>query len=94
MVGIIPVSGKLSMDDLAATLSRNEQDFTQLTGLEIDNKSSVQQNLATFMAQDDQLGLLSICASGAASAGTKILSTTAYVSGKQTKIDVYRLPLA
>jgi alcohol dehydrogenase YqhD (iron-dependent ADH family) len=81
------------MDDLAATLSRNEQDFAQLTGLEIDKKSSVPQNLATFIAQDDQLGLLSICASGTASDGTKIISTTAYVSGTPTNIDVCRQPL-
>ena len=81
------------MEDLAATLTRNEQDFTQLTALKIDPAEGVNGNLATFIAQDNQLGALAISTSGAASAGTKLLSTTAYVSGKQTKIDIFRLPL-
>ena len=80
------------MDDLAATLTGAEQgQFEQLTGLEAD--SAKPRNLATFIAQDNQLGELAICAGGAASSGTKVLSTTAYVSGKQTKIDLYRLAL-
>jgi hypothetical protein len=81
------------MEVLAATLTRNEQDFAQLTALTVDPAASAHRNLATFIAQDDQLGELAICASGTASSGTKVLSTTAYVSGKQTTIDVYRLPL-
>lgn len=93
MVGTIPVSGGFTMDALAAALIRNEQNFTQLTALGIDPASGATGNLATFIAQDNQLGALSICASGATSEGTKILSTTAYISGKQTKIDVYRLAL-
>jgi hypothetical protein len=92
MVGTSPVSGDLSMDNLAATLTGEEQSqFEQLTALVVD--PAVARNLATFISQPKQLGELSICASGAASTGTKLLSTTAYVSGKQTKIDVYRLPL-
>jgi hypothetical protein len=79
------------MDGLAAALTRNEQDFSQLTTLTVDPAAGAKGNLATFIAQDNQLGSLSICASGAASQGTKILSTTAYISGAQTKIDVYRL---
>src|ERR1039457_5651682 len=33
MVGTVPVSGGLTMEVLAATLTRNEQDFAQLTAL-------------------------------------------------------------
>jgi len=91
MVGTIPAPGNLTMDGLAAALTRNEQDFSQLTTLTVDPAAGAKGNLATFIAQDNQLGSLSICASGAASQGTKILSTTAYISGAQTKIDVYRL---
>jgi hypothetical protein len=95
MVGTIPVSGGFTMDALAAALIRNEQNFTQLTALGIDPASGATGNLATFIAQDNQLGALSIVAEGAPAPaqGTKILSTTAYVSSKQTKIDVYRLAL-
>ena len=93
MAGTIPVAGNMSMDNLAATLTRKEQDFEQLTGLSIDPAVGASRNLATFIAQDNQLGALSICASGAASQGTKVLSTTVYISGAQTKVDVYRLSL-
>jgi hypothetical protein len=93
MVGTIPVPGNLSMEDLADILTRNEQDFTQLTALTIDTAAGSTGNLATFVAQDNQLGILTICASGASSSGTKILSATVYISGTQTKIDVYRLAL-
>ncbi|MGD0521246.1 MAG: hypothetical protein ABSA48_08335 [Terracidiphilus sp.] len=83
------------MSDLAALLTEKEQlNFTQLTALTVDPSAGTKRNLATFIDQPNQLGALSICASGAASVGTKVLSTTAYVSGSQTKIDVYRLPLA
>jgi hypothetical protein len=93
MAGTIPADGNLTMDTLAASLTNEEQlGFEQLTALTVD--ASAAGNLATFINQSTQLGALSICASGAASAGAKILSTIAYVSGKQTKIDVYRLPLA
>jgi hypothetical protein len=92
MVGTSPVSGDLPMDGLAATLTAEELgQFEQLTALAVDPASA--RNLATFISQPTQLGELSICASGAASPGTKILSTTAYISGKQAKIDVYRLAL-
>ncbi|HWG21347.1 MAG TPA: hypothetical protein VG225_12525 [Terracidiphilus sp.] len=92
MAGTIPVDGNLTMEDLAATLTREEQlAFEQLTALTVD--PSQPRNLATFIAQDEQLGMLAICATGAAAQGAKILSTTAYVKQTQTKIDVYRLPL-
>jgi hypothetical protein len=92
LAGTFPVSGDLAMDDLAAALTSEEQlGFEQLTGLAIDSTKA--RNLATFTNSPNQLGALSICASGAAAKGTKLFSTTAYVSGKQTKIDVYRLPL-
>lgn len=91
MVGTSPVSGDLSMDDLAATLTVEEQgQFEQLTALAVDPTTA--RNLATFIAQPAQLGELAICASGAASDGTKLFSTTAYISGAQTQIDVYRRP--
>ena len=90
MVGTIPVAGNLSMSVLAATLTRNEQDFSRLTALTIDTAN--QRNLATFVEDDSDLGELSICAIGAVSSGQKILSATAYINGTQEKIDVYRLP--
>ncbi len=92
MVGTIPVAGNLSMADLAATLTRNEQAFTRLTTLTVDTRGGSPQNLATFVNDDDQLGKLAIVAKGAASQGTKILSPTVYISGAETDVDVYRLP--
>lgn len=91
MPGTYPVSGTLSMDDLAGTLSSEEQlRLEQLTALTTDSGQA--RNLATFIAQPSvTLGLLSICTKGASSPGTKILSTNAYVSGAKTDIDVYRL---
>jgi hypothetical protein len=92
MAGTVPVAGNLTMVNLAATLTSNEQlNFEQLTGLAVDPAAA--RNLATFISQPAQLGGLAICASGASQTGTKVISTTAYVSGTQTKIDVYRLPL-
>jgi hypothetical protein len=93
MVGTIPVSGSLTMEGLAATLTKNEQDFTQLTALGVDTAAGSQGNLATFIAQDNQLGALAVVASKAASHGTKVLSTTVYIGGTKTSIDVYRLSL-
>lgn len=82
------------MDGLARDLSRNEDTGTQLTALGIDSNPAIQKNSATFIKNDDLLGPLSIVAGGAASpGGTLVLSTTAYISGTQTKIDVYRLPV-
>ena len=92
MAGTIPADGNLTMDGLAASLTSEEQlGFEQLTALTADTTAT--RNLATFINQDKRLGALTIVASGATSQGTKLLSTTAYVSGTQTKIDVYRLTL-
>lgn len=39
MAGTVPVSGSLSMEDLAATLTKNEQlGFEQVTALSIDSR--------------------------------------------------------
>ncbi|HTC47854.1 MAG TPA: hypothetical protein VK722_11060 [Candidatus Aquilonibacter sp.] len=90
MAGTVPISGDLTMDDLAATLTRREQSaFEQVTALTIDPAQT--RNLVTTVSQPQQLGALSICAAGAASQGTKILSTTAYISGTKTNINLYRL---
>jgi|HubBroStandDraft_4_1064222.scaffolds.fasta_scaffold51368_2 hypothetical protein len=89
MAGTIPVSGDLTMVNLAATLTRREQTaFEQVTALSIDPTQT--RNLVTTVSQTQQLGALSICAAGAANQGTKILSTTAYISGAKTNIDLYR----
>ena len=91
MAGTVPVSGDLTMDNLAATLTRREQSaFEQVTALSIDPAQT--RNLVTTVSQPQQLGALSICAAGAASQGTKILSTTVYISGTKTNVDLYRLP--
>jgi hypothetical protein len=92
MPGITPVSGDITMDVLANTLTVNEQLlFEQVTELAFDPTQA--RNLVTMVAQPNQLGTLTICASGAASEGTKILSATIYVCGTRTAVDVYRLPL-
>jgi len=91
MAGTIPVAGNLSMDNLAATLTSEEQlAFEQLTALTADTGQT--RNLATFISQDKQLGKLAIVAKGASSQGTRILSTNAFISSAKTDIDVYRLP--
>lgn len=91
MAGTIPVDGTLSMDDLAATLTTEEQlAFERLTALAIDTAQP--RNLATFDNEQNQLGTLAIVAKDAASQGTKILSANVYISGATTDIDVYRLP--
>ncbi len=95
MVGDIPISGNLSMADLAATITANEQlEFKQLTALMIDTGSNPPKNLGTFINQPDQLGELAIVAAGAASAGTKLFSTKVYLLSKLTNVDLYRLPIA
>lgn len=94
MVGTIPVAGNLTLEILAATLTRNEQDFAQLTVLAIDPGAGANRNLATFIAQYNQLGELAICASGAVSQGAKLLSATVLINNVETQVDVYRLPLA
>jgi len=94
MVGTFSVDGNLSMADLAATLTRNEQDFARLTVLAIDTKPGSTQNLATFENADDQLGMLAVVGRGATSDGQKIMSPTVYIKGTKTDIDIYRLPLA
>lgn len=92
MAGTTPVSGDLSMDDLAATLTSDEQlGFQQVTGLAIDTTQP--RNLVTTISQNTQLGALSIVAKGAASSGTKVLSSTVYISGAKTDVDVFRLQL-
>jgi hypothetical protein len=92
MAGTIPVAGNLTMENLAATLTSEEQlGFVQLTGLAADTNAI--RNLAIFINQPTNLGPLAICASGIPSAGTKVLSTSVYVSGAQTQVDIYRLPL-
>jgi hypothetical protein len=81
------------MGDLANILTSQESlDRTQVTALTMDTAAGSQGNLVTFIAQPKQLGRLSICASGATSPGTKILSTTININGTQTNVDVYRLP--
>lgn len=91
MAGTTPVPGDLTMVDLAAALTRREQlAFEQVTALTID--STQVRNLVTTVSQTKQLGALTICAAGASSQGTKVLSTTAYISGTKTAIDLYRLP--
>jgi hypothetical protein len=96
MVGTVPVPGNLSMSDLADWLTEGEQsNFTQLTALAADPVGGATRNLGTFISQANQLGALAIVAAGttAPAQGTKVLSATAYISGAQTKIDVYRLPV-
>jgi hypothetical protein len=93
MAGTVPVAGNLTMVNLAATLTKHEQlAFEQVTGLAVDPAQA--RNLVTTVDQPLQLGALSICAKGGASGGTKVLSTTAYIAGTKTGVDVYRLPLA
>jgi hypothetical protein len=99
MVGTIPAPGNLSMSDLADYLTDKEQlNFTQVTALTVDPAAEKKRNMATYIAHPDQLGALLICASGEKPAqtteATPPLSTTAYISGNKTAIDIYRLPLA
>lgn len=92
MAGTKPVGGNLSMDDLAATLTSEEQlGFEQLTVLAADSGNA--RNLATFVASTSAQGGLAICAAGGTAQGTKIMSgVTVFINGAQAKIDVYRLP--
>jgi hypothetical protein len=93
MVGTTPVSGDLSMEDLAATLTSDEQlGFQEVTGLAIDPAQP--RNLVTTISQPNAPGPLAIVARDADSAGTKFLSPTVYISGAKTDVDVYRLPQA
>ncbi len=89
MAGTIPVSGTLTMNALADALNRHEQlTFEKVTGLAIDPTQA--RNLITTVAQDQQLGAISIFAAGAPQPGNKILATTAYISGVETLIEIYR----
>ena len=89
MPGTVPVPGDMSMDDLAATLTSHEQlTFEQLTSLAPDDSHA--RNLATFVAQNNTLGELCICASGTTGTGTKLFTTSAFIHGEKAKIDVYR----
>jgi hypothetical protein len=93
MVGTIPLPGGWSMVELASYLTIKEQlNFAQLVDLKPD--STTARNMATFIDQPAQLGPLSVVGRGDAGQGTKILSTTAFISGTKTDIDLYRLPLA
>jgi predicted esterase YcpF (UPF0227 family) len=95
MLGTIPAPGDLSMLDLGGYLTTKEQlNFAQLTALTVDPAAGSTRNMATYIDQPAQLGAITIVAKGASSEGTKILSTTAFISGTKTDIDLYRLPLA
>ncbi len=86
----VPISGTLTMDVLAASLTTNEQlNFQEVTALAAD--STQVQNLVTTKDQPNQLGALSLCATGATSPGTKLFSTTVYISSEKKAVDVYRL---
>ncbi len=92
MAGTIPVAGNLSIEDMAATLTSHEQlAFEQVTGLMVDPTRP--RNLVTTVAQMHQLGPLDLCPSGQPSHGTRILSTTVYILGERTAVDLFRLPL-
>jgi hypothetical protein len=94
MLGTVPAPGDKSMTDLAGYLTEKEQlNFARLTALAVDPAAGAARNMATYADEPTQLGALVIVAKDAASQGTKILSTTAFISGTKTDIDVYRLPL-
>ncbi|HWG21345.1 MAG TPA: hypothetical protein VG225_12515 [Terracidiphilus sp.] len=90
MAGTIPVAGDMKVENLAATLTTEEQlKFERLTVLEVDpNKVG---NLATFENEPKRKGALAIVARGVNSPGIKILSPTVFISGTKTDVDVYRL---
>ena len=93
MAGTIPVDGNMTAQALGDALTRHEQTmFEQVTGLTIDTTQA--RNLVTTVSTDASLGVLSVCAAGGESPGTKVLSTTVYISGTQTEVDLYRLPLS
>lgn len=78
------------MEKLAASLTVHEElMFQEVTDLVADKAQA--RNLVTTVDQADQLGALAICAKGARSDGTKLFSTTAYVAGAESSVDVYRL---
>jgi hypothetical protein len=86
------VPGDLSMADLAATLTRQEQlKFQQLEDLK-QSPENDGKNSATFKETAAQLGPLTIVDSGAASSGKKLFETKALILQKLTSIDVYRSP--
>jgi len=92
MAGTVPISGDLSMADLADRLIKQEQlGFQQVTALAKDTTQV--RNLMTTVSQPNQLGALTIVAAGGASPGTKVLSANVYISGTATDIDLYRQPL-
>lgn len=87
-----PVSGDLSMENLAASLTTYEQlVFEKVSVLKADATSS--KNILTLEDCPDQLGALFICKAGGASGGNKLFTTTAFISGHKLDVDVYRLPL-
>ena len=87
------VSGDLSMEDLAASLTTYEQlVFEEVKDLKADDATS--KNIVTIVDCPNQLGALFICKAGGASGGNKLFSATAFISDHKMEVDVYRLPLA
>ena len=94
MVGMVPIAGSYSMNDIANTITRHEQlGFAKLTALFAD-LNLPGQNLATFIPCNTQFGAVAIVATGTSSPGTPIITnTTIYVNSTKTAVDVYHLPL-
>jgi hypothetical protein len=93
MTGTVPIAGDLDLATLSATITQHEQwSNVQLTGLVANNAST--NNLATFNARTTPLGAAAVVLTGTGSPGTAVITnTTIYVSGAQTAVDVYHLPL-
>lgn len=91
MPGTVPLSGNLTIQGLADKLNRHEQlGREQVTGLVFDpNKVG---NLLTTILQHQQLKPLILRSAGADQPGTKVLSTTVYLSGTKIDVDLYRTP--
>jgi hypothetical protein len=86
------VPGDLSKEDLAATLTKQEQlKFLQLEGLKQSTEND-KKNSASFKESATQLGPLAIVDSGASSAGKKLFGTKALILKELASVDVYRLP--
>jgi hypothetical protein len=93
MAKTVSVSGNLSKEDLAATLTRKEQlGLLELKTL-VQSPSSDGTNQAGFENQPNQLGELAVVDAGATSSGSKLFSTKAFILKKLSNIDIYRLPL-
>ncbi len=93
MTGTVPVSGQLSLQQLADTLTKYEQyDFQRVTGLVADHAGS--RNLVTLTPEPQRLGRIAVASTGSTGSGVKFLSAIVYVSGVETHVDLYRLPIA